>query len=165
MAYLSLFTVPAPCPHFQTDRNDRFITQRWPTHGLVCLVIPALQDTILLHCLSCNHTVRVWNGVKLCLIAPSLCLLGTSHAEAAGMLLGLEAVQELSGKEADSRAVEGSVVGRSPVFPPSNTVVVYCSAVAAWSSSGLICHPVKTGQHRCAQSASELVMFLPGRQR
>ena len=34
----------------------------------------------------------------------------------------------------------------NPVFFHSDELVVYCSAMAARFSTGLICHPIKTGQ-------------------
>lgn len=49
------------------------------------LFILASLVTILLRFLSSSHTVSIWDGVRLWLIAPWLFMLGWSHVEAAGM--------------------------------------------------------------------------------
>lgn len=57
--------------------------------------------------------------------------------------------QEQGGREALWRAVaaKGSFAAPNLVFFHSDERVVYCSAMVAWFSTGLICHPIKTGQH------------------
>lgn len=49
------------------------------------LVVLASLVTILLRFPSSSHTVSIWDGVRLWLIAPWLFMLGSSHVEAAGM--------------------------------------------------------------------------------
>lgn len=90
--------------------------------------------------------------VKLWLIAPWLYLLGTSHVEAVGMLLRPEGGwNRVKGSSMESSGSEGP----KPVFFHSGGLLVYCSAVAAWVSTGIICHPIKTGQHWYTQSGSQ----------
>lgn len=89
-------------------------------HSQACwLVILASLVTILLHFLSRNHTVSIWDGVKLWLIAPWLCLLGTSHVEAAGMLLGPEGGRSrVEGSTVESGGSEGILRSSQPcIFP------------------------------------------------
>lgn len=130
-------------------------------HSQACwLVILASLVTILLHFLSCNHTVRIWDGVKLWLIAPWLCLLGMSHVEAVGMLLGPEGGRSrVKGSSMESSGSEGP----KPVFFHSGGLLVYCSAVAAWFSTGIICHPIKTGLHWYTQSGSQWACYVLAR--
>ncbi len=135
-------------------------------HSQACwLVILASLVTILLHFPSCNHTVSIWDGVKLWLIAPWLCLLGTSHVEAAGMLLRPGGGRSRVEGGAMWRAVaeRGSFAAPNPVFFHSDELVVYCSAMAAWFCTGLICHPIKTGQHWHTRSGSQWACYVPAR--
>lgn len=39
--------------------------------------------------------------------------------------------------------MKGFFAAPNPVFFHSGGLVVYCSAVAAWFSTGIICHPIK----------------------
>lgn len=60
-------------------------------------------------------------------------------------------------------AAKGSFAAPGPVFFHSDELVVYCSAMAAWFSTGLICHSIKTGQHWCRQSGSQWACYALAR--
>lgn len=54
----------------------------------------------------------------------------------------------------------GSFAAPNLVFFRSGELVVYCLAVAAWFSTGLICHPIKKRTALVDRvGVSELVMF------
>lgn len=50
---------------------------------------------------------------------------------------------------------QGSFAPPNRVFFHSGKLVVYCPAMAAWFSIGLICHPIKTEQHWYTQSGNQ----------
>lgn len=76
--------------------------------------------------------------------------------------------QEQGGGKAVWRAaaLKGSFTAPNPVFFHSGELVVYFSAVAAWFSTGLICHPIKkqdtTGRTRSRSQKSLLCLSKDG---
>lgn len=68
-------------------------------------------------------------------------------------------------KEAVWKAVtvKGSFAAPKPVFFHSGSLVVYCSAAAAWFFTGIICHPIKKGLHWYTQSGSQWACYVLAR--
>lgn len=151
--------------NFQTDRKYYcFITQWSPTLRPVDLsfwlrqspfcsislaAITLSVSEMVLSCGSLHHGCACWARAMW---KQRACFSGQREAGAGW-------------KEAVWRAVavKGSFAAPNPVFFHSGGLVVYCSAVAAWFSTGLICHPIKTGQHWYTQSGSQWACYVLAR--